>query len=214
MLLEMKGTLHSKTESSISGGIKSNASSTRGSEQGDIQLRTFERTIFPKDPLIQSEESKMSKRIISEIQGNESRSKKKDLQITIEAHNPKAGDKKQSHKYMGMETKEHRKNISVFFGHENWNLVLNMMIGLRVSIKSIAPRNILEKLHDNEFKLKSHYDLIQKRVAGFDIRKACKFYDFFPHVFEDIRRQFGITSRDFLKSCGPETLLVAPLSEE
>ena len=30
-----------------------------------------------------------------------------------------------------------RKNMNVYFGHENWNLVLNMMIGIRTAIKSL-----------------------------------------------------------------------------
>lgn len=34
-----------------------------------------------------------------------------------------------------------KKNMSVYFGHENWNLVLNMMIGVRTSIKSIYEIN-------------------------------------------------------------------------
>lgn len=133
----------------------------------------------------------------------EMRLKKRALQIQTES---KGLERKQTSR--GNDA-ERRKNISVFFGHENWNLVLNMMIGLRTSIKSIEPRNYLEKLNDNEFKLKSRYELIQKRTEGFDIRKACRFYDYFPHVFEDIRRQYGIQNKDFLKSCGPETLLVS-----
>ena len=28
-----------------------------------------------------------------------------------------------------------KRNLSIYFGHENWNLVLNMMIGIRKSVK-------------------------------------------------------------------------------
>ena len=34
-----------------------------------------------------------------------------------------------------------RKNLSIYFGHENWNLVLNMMIGIRKAIKTLHPLN-------------------------------------------------------------------------
>jgi 1-phosphatidylinositol-4-phosphate 5-kinase len=34
---------------------------------------------------------------------------------------------------------EVKHNISVYFGHENWNLILNMMIGMRKAIKSLQP---------------------------------------------------------------------------
>lgn len=33
--------------------------------------------------------------------------------------------------------KEQSKIVSVYFGHENWNLVINMMIGIRTSIKQL-----------------------------------------------------------------------------
>lgn len=32
--------------------------------------------------------------------------------------------------------KEVRKNLGLFFGHENWNLIMNMMIGFRAGLKS------------------------------------------------------------------------------
>ncbi len=31
---------------------------------------------------------------------------------------------------------DHRKNLGLFFGHENWNLIMNMMIGFRAGVKS------------------------------------------------------------------------------
>ena len=30
---------------------------------------------------------------------------------------------------------ETRKNLGLFFGHENWNLIMNMMIGFRAGLK-------------------------------------------------------------------------------
>ena len=197
-LHEMKGILSGKSDQSngISPTGPANGISTKGSEQGDIK----------SDPATNSIQQLPENQTDLNSLNIETRPKKKSLQIMTNSQESKTSDRKATHRHA--ETNENRKNISVFFGHENWNLVLNMMIGLRTSIKGIEPRNFFEKLHDNEFKLKSHFDLIQKRTAGFDIRKACKFFDFFPHVFEDIRRKYGINSREFLKSCGPESLLV------
>ena len=36
-----------------------------------------------------------------------------------------------------LKEKDAKKNMGIYFGHENWNLVLNMMIGIRTSVKSI-----------------------------------------------------------------------------
>ena len=177
-------------------------------ENEESREKMFESLFQANDPnqLIKLEEVKWEDE--SNNEENKSPSSKKNLQITTDTQAIKAGDQRHTTNVALMEGKEHRKNISVFFGHENWNLVLNMMIGLRTSIKNIEPRSEFEMLNESEFKLKSRYELVQKRTSGFDIRKACKFYDFFPHVFENIRKQYGINSNEFLKSCGPETLLV------
>lgn len=47
-----------------------------------------------------------------------------------------------------------RKNLSIYFGHENWNLVLNMMIGIRKAIKNLHPLNDDIKIDDNHFNMK------------------------------------------------------------
>ena len=33
--------------------------------------------------------------------------------------------------------KKKKKNVQVYFGHPNWNLVLNLMVGLRKSIREL-----------------------------------------------------------------------------
>ena len=38
-------------------------------------------------------------------------------------------------------TVKKKKNVVIYFGHENWNLVLNLMVGLRKSIKSLYELN-------------------------------------------------------------------------
>ena len=99
------------------------------------------------------------------------------------------------------------KNLGIYFGHENWNLVLNMIIGIRTSIKSLYSVCEDNPVDAYEFSMKGHFELIQKRVAGFDMRKACKFYDYAPSIFERIRIKFGITNESYLRSIGPENLL-------
>ena len=100
-------------------------------------------------------------------------------------------------------------NISIFFGHENWNLVLNMMIGIRTSIKGLYPtQSNINDNEEHEFKLKGHYELIQRRTSNFDLRKTCNFIDYAPKIFELIRKKFNISNEEYLRSVGPEQLLV------
>ena len=98
-------------------------------------------------------------------------------------------------------------NLGIYFGHENWNLVLNMIIGIRTSIKSLYSVGEEIPVETYEFSMKGHFELIQKRVAGFDMRKASKFYDYAPSIFERIRKKFGISNESYLRSIGPDNLL-------
>lgn len=101
---------------------------------------------------------------------------------------------------------EVRKSLSIYFGHPNWNLVLNMMIGIRGSVRrKYRWRDCA--IDEQDFKLKLELDLIDKRGAEFDKTKASRFYDYCPRVFEAIRRKFGISNENYLKSVGPEQLL-------
>lgn len=40
-----------------------------------------------------------------------------------------------------------------------------------------------------------------------DTSKICKFFDYAPFAFHEIRTLFGITTEDYLKSIGPENML-------
>ena len=44
-----------------------------------------------------------------------------------------------------------KKNVMVYFGHENWNLVLNLMVGLRKSIRSLYELNNYIELKSSHF---------------------------------------------------------------
>jgi 1-phosphatidylinositol-4-phosphate 5-kinase len=96
----------------------------------------------------------------------------------------------------------------VFFGDAQWNLVLNMMIGIQMAIKSIQGYTGPPA----DFRLKYYFELIPKRFAGDKLRNnvaICKFTDYAPNTFSYIRRQFGITNDEYLKSIGPDRLLAS-----
>lgn len=57
------------------------------------------------------------------------------------------------------------------------------------------------KLFQKELK----YELFLLRE--FDWKKACSFYEYSPLIFERIRKMYGISNDDFLRSIGPEQLL-------
>ena len=110
----------------------------------------------------------------------------------------------------------------VFLGHENWNFVLNMMLGIQMAAKSVVWVKEYS-LSPKDFTLKFSYELIPRyfpyiykvtnnnfirRIKNSkDTTKICKFFDYAPYAFHEIRNLFGINTEDYLKSIGPENML-------
>lgn len=51
-----------------------------------------------------------------------------------------------------------KKKHPIYFGHQNWDLILNMMIGMRAAVHSLPPIEI--ELQDEDYKNKYVHDLI------------------------------------------------------
>ena len=98
-----------------------------------------------------------------------------------------------------------KKNLAVYFGHENWNLVLNLMVGMRQSIKSLHELSSEMELKDSHFSEKQSF-VLSNKVYKVDERYY-KFEDYGPLVFEKLRLLEGIKNRSFQLSVGPEVLI-------
>jgi Ca2+-binding EF-hand superfamily protein len=95
----------------------------------------------------------------------------------------------------------------VFFGHQNWNLVLNMMLGIQMAVRSVID-NHNDQLTSKDFKLKYYFELVPRRTHDDkNAFKICKFFDYAPSVFCEIRKLYGIKNEEYLRSIGPETML-------
>jgi 1-phosphatidylinositol-4-phosphate 5-kinase len=97
----------------------------------------------------------------------------------------------------------------VFFGDSNWNLVLNMMIGIQTAVKSslMAYKYGLNIIDDCDKKY--YFELIPRRFGAQNSTKICKFVDYAPIIFKHIRHLFGINETMYLKSLGPDRLLAS-----
>jgi len=78
---------------------------------------------------------------------------------------PQKHSKNNIHRPLTIKRKKVKKKNLVFFGHQSWNLVLNMMLGLQKAIKSCSDpgTNILSK---RDFKVKYIFDLIPRRTGS------------------------------------------------
>jgi 1-phosphatidylinositol-4-phosphate 5-kinase len=97
----------------------------------------------------------------------------------------------------------------VFFGDSNWNLVLNMMIGIQTAVKSSLMTYQFELNIVDDCDKKYYFELIPRRFGAQNSTKICKFVDYAPLTFKRIRQHFGINETMYLKSLGPDRLLAS-----
>lgn len=104
-----------------------------------------------------------------------------------------------------------KKGLAVHFGHENWNMVLSMMIGIRMSVGR-CKGEITRELLPVDFIMKEKFTIIPRLANIFDSTVSkrvtmTRFMDYAPMVFQRIRSSFGIAQDDYLRSVGPDQLL-------
>jgi hypothetical protein len=104
-----------------------------------------------------------------------------------------------------------KKGLAVHFGHENWNMVVSMMIGLRLSIGR-ARGECRREMQPVDFTMKEKFTVAPRSANIFDSTASkrvdkYRFIDYAPMVFQKIRQNFGIDTDEYLRSVGPEQLL-------
>jgi hypothetical protein len=104
-----------------------------------------------------------------------------------------------------------KKGLAVHFGHENWNMVLSMMIGIRMSVGR-SRHEAAREIQPVDFQMKEKFSILPRLANVFDTSVGkrvamTRFYDYAPVVFQRIRTTFGIHHDDYVKSIGPEELL-------
>ncbi|KAH7647847.1 hypothetical protein FG379_000474 [Cryptosporidium bovis] len=168
-------------------------------------------------------------RMNSGYQGNKSKSlNSMDLNVT----KPKTSvQKKQTNNSVDKDSSSIRnvnlssvsrvKGYIVYIGHESWNNVLNMMIGMRLAIGRVYSEPN-RQVADYDFIMKEKFFIIPRTSNSFhtkhnlmlqksnDIRsysKPVQFIDYSPMVFRKIREICKISPESYIRSVGPEQLL-------
>jgi 1-phosphatidylinositol-4-phosphate 5-kinase len=91
-------------------------------------------------------------------------------------------------------------------GHENFNLVCNIMMGIKKAIDSTLDIALLE-VTDKEYYIRCKYEIAPYRINAKDNIKACTFYDYAPQIFASIRKTSGIKKDTYSNSLGPDNIL-------
>lgn len=98
-----------------------------------------------------------------------------------------------------------KRNIGLFFGHENWNLMMNMLIGFRAGLKKLLFK---DKLIEIDYNHQVRHDINNVTFTNsFDKKNEFIMYEVAPYIFEDIRKIMGATAESYMKSIGPENIL-------
>jgi 1-phosphatidylinositol-4-phosphate 5-kinase len=131
--------------------------------------------------------------------------------------NPRNSPRHTSPSRIGPSTKGHkllgpRRGIAVHFGHENWNMVLNMMIGIRLAVGRVS-FEMDRPVQAIDFNVKDKFSIVPQMCNILDSKVSDKititrFIDYAPMVFRKIREECsGISEEEYLRSVGPEQLL-------
>lgn len=105
-----------------------------------------------------------------------------------------------------------KKGMAVHFGHENWNMVLSMMIGIRLAVGR-SSFEINRPLTAVDFFVKDKFSIVPQLSNCLDSKisssvKVTRFIDYAPLVFRKLREEIsGISEAEYTRSVGPEQLL-------
>jgi len=106
-----------------------------------------------------------------------------------------------------------KKGITVSFMSSNWDMVLNMMLGIRVAAQTSPSREsgeIGSRLPDEMYGMKRNISLPSNEIGAAtrsDQEEKYAFADYAPLAFAEIRSAFGYEKEDYMASLGPEGLM-------
>ena len=96
------------------------------------------------------------------------------------------------------------KGLTVHFTHEKWDLVVNIMMGLRKAVSNVmAEPN--RPLCPSDYTMKEKMTVMPP--AGKDTSRACRFVDYAPMVFRKLREIWGVPTKEYMDSVGPQQIL-------
>jgi len=105
---------------------------------------------------------------------------------------------------------ESRSGNLVMYAHNNFALVANMMIGIKKAVDSVVEA---PGVRSEDYQIISKFYIVpwavlndQENTTKF---KNCKFIDYAPQVFYNIRRIYKIKPQEYTYALGPQQLLAA-----
>ncbi|KAK8791945.1 hypothetical protein WA158_005322 [Blastocystis sp. Blastoise] len=99
------------------------------------------------------------------------------------------------------------KGLAVHFAHDSWNLVLNIMMGIRMAVGRVMSEPS-RPLGPDDMKMKEKMTIIPARHGEKPGEgETCRFVDYAPMVFRKLREEWNISADDYMLSVGPQQIL-------
>ncbi|CAG9333428.1 unnamed protein product [Blepharisma stoltei] len=106
-----------------------------------------------------------------------------------------------------------KKKSVIHWGDEDWSLIVSMMLGIQKAVRAAAvnldPNSIPTP---EQFAERSKLNLLPGESSVQS--KMCKFRDYSPFIFERIRRRYGISANQYIKSLGVDMIMSSLLQSE
>ena len=107
-----------------------------------------------------------------------------------------------------VKNKESENNPVIFIFHKDWNLVVNIMIGINKAIRALW--DVEEHtITDADYKMRDRFELTFNRGLqdSAESKQTISFFSYAPYIFADIRRLYHISNADFMNSIGSDSLI-------
>ena len=99
------------------------------------------------------------------------------------------------------------KGLAVHFTHESWNMVLNIMMGIRYAIGRVMMEPD-RPLCSNDYTMKEKMTIVPHKLSSVTSGgSSCRFVDYAPMVFRKLREVWGIPAEEYMSSIGPQQIL-------
>ena len=95
----------------------------------------------------------------------------------------------------------------VHFTHEKWDLVVNIMMGIRKAVGQVMMEPN-RPLCQNDYAVKEKMTIVNRVAAEQGSQQnICRFIDYAPMVFRKLREVWGVSAEDYMLSVGPQQIL-------
>ena len=96
---------------------------------------------------------------------------------------------------------------AVHFTHQNWELVVNIMMGIRKAVGQVMMEPN-RPLCQNDYAVKEKMTIVNRVAAEQGSQQnICRFIDYAPMVFRKLREVWGVSAEDYMLSVGPQQIL-------